>query len=75
MARRNPSFFESMGRAPWPVGVVTGLAVLIAGLFLLPAVLGDSQNRFLAVIATITCRARRRIPVSSVSREAGKLVQ
>ena len=50
MARRNPSFFESMGRAPWPVGVVTGLAVLIAGLFLLPVVLGDSQNRFLAAI-------------------------
>ena len=50
MARRNPSFFESMGRAPWPVGVVAGLAVLIAGMFLLPVVLGDSQNRFLAAI-------------------------
>lgn len=50
MARRNQSIFDVLGRAPWPVGVITGLMALIAGMFLLPAILGDSQNPILSAI-------------------------
>lgn len=47
MARRKPSFLDVLARAPWPVGVMIGVAVLISA-YLLPTVLANHHNPFLA---------------------------
>lgn len=49
MARRNPSLLDVLARAPWPVGLIAGAAVLIAAQ-VLPTVLGNLQNPYLAAI-------------------------
>jgi hypothetical protein len=49
MARRNPSLLDVLARAPWPVGLIAGAAVLIAAK-VLPTVLGNLQNPYLAAI-------------------------
>ncbi len=49
MARRNPSFLDALARAPWPIGLIAGAAVLIAAQ-VVPTVLRDLQNPYLAAI-------------------------
>ncbi len=49
MARRNPPLLDVLARAPWPVGLIAGAAVLI-GAKVLPTVLGNLQNPYLAAI-------------------------
>lgn len=49
MTRRNPSLLDALARAPWPIGLVAGMAVLISAK-VLPAVLGNLQNPYLAAI-------------------------
>jgi restriction system protein len=49
MARRNPSLLDALARAPWPIGLIVGAAVLIAAQ-VLPTVLGNLQNPYLAAI-------------------------
>ena len=49
MARRNPSFLDALARAPWPIGLIVGAAVLIAAQ-VLPSVLTNLQNPYLAAI-------------------------
>ena len=49
MARRHPSLLDVLARAPWPVGLIAGAAVLIAAK-VLPTVLGNLQNPYLAAI-------------------------
>ena len=47
MARRNPSLLDVLARAPWPVGLIAGVVVLIAARAI-PAALDDLQNPYLA---------------------------
>lgn len=49
MVRRNSSLLDGLQRAPWPVGLIAGVAVLIAAQ-VLPTVLGNLQNPYLAAI-------------------------
>lgn len=49
MTRRSPSLLDALTRAPWPVGLIAGAAVLIAAQ-VLPIVLGNLQNPYLAAI-------------------------
>ncbi len=49
MPRRNPSLLDALARAPWPIGLIAGTAVLISAK-VLPAVLGNLQNPYLAAI-------------------------
>lgn len=51
MPRRKDSFLEGLVVLPWPVGAVAGVVVLVAGLWVLPAILAGSSNPFLAAFA------------------------
>jgi restriction system protein len=47
MARRNDHFLLDLAHAPWPVGVVAGIFVLLFGKVVVPGVLAASDNQFL----------------------------
>jgi restriction system protein len=51
MPRRSPKLIDDIAAAPWPVGAVAGVLVLIAGKGLVPWIFSESPNRFLAAIA------------------------
>lgn len=48
--RSNPHFLEILAAAPWWVGAVAGLLVLLIGRVIAPALLSGSTNQVLAVI-------------------------
>jgi restriction system protein len=47
MARRNDHFLRDLASAPWPVGVVAGIFVLLLGKVVVPGLLAASDNQFL----------------------------
>jgi restriction system protein len=50
MARRSSSGLEVLAQAPWPVGIIAGVLVLLAGKVIVPAILASSGSPILAGI-------------------------
>jgi len=51
MSRRSSSGLEALSKASWPVGVIAGVLVLVAGKVIAPAILASSGNPILTGIA------------------------
>jgi restriction system protein len=50
MARRSPSGLEALAKAPWPVGVIAGVLVVLGGKVIAPAILASSGSPILSGI-------------------------
>lgn len=53
MARRKDSLLDDLVLLPWPVGAIAGVVVLVGGLWVLPAMLAESSNPFLAAFGNV----------------------